>query len=416
MNIVRMDGFLSSIMAADSIIGCRAVMHGPGGCRTHTSRLSATRMLRDYEVREGPFYFNHPRVPCTYVDDEDYVNGADYKVTELLDTVNDAEVCVVIASPGTSLIGDDLNGAAYRSSFKGITVIPEYCHMSEPAHAGYDSTIADIVKSVCKKKPTRKGTANILGLPIILEGWETTVSEFKGYLEAMGIEVLACVGAGCTVDELKESSAAEFNVSIFKEYCAETVSEYEQFGIKTIFSETPIGFASTKSWIHNAAQFFGVDPTPALEILHAAEIRASRVLKARLTEGFVARCATFSVQVDSSLVLPLTKWLYGYLSMFPECIAVCDWWDAEYRKELDEFLASVHCSGATSKPIESSRCDVLLSDGLTAKIFEKKGICSIGIDVWLPSKHRMNFVDRPILGAKGAMRILDDIFYDIQRN
>ena len=123
----------------------------------------------------------------------------------------------------------------------------------------------------------------------------------------MGIEVLACVGAGCTVDELKESSAAEFNVSIFKEYCAETASEYEQFGIKTIFSETPIGFASTKSWIHNAAQFFGVNPTPALEILHAAEIRASRVLKARLTEGFVARCATFSVQVDSSLVLPLTK-------------------------------------------------------------------------------------------------------------
>ena len=42
-------------------------------------------------------------------------------------------------------------------------------------------------------------------------------------------------------------------------------------------------------------------------------------------------------------------------------------------------------------------------------------MCSIGLDLWIPTEHRMVFVDRPVLGGKGALRILDELFQGIQR-
>ncbi|TQS79722.1 MAG: hypothetical protein A3205_02775 [Methanomassiliicoccales archaeon Mx-03] len=75
---VRMDGFWGALMAAESIRGCAAVLHGPGGCRMTVSGVSVQSVIRPFSIEEGPFYFTEPRIPATYLDDEDYINGADY--------------------------------------------------------------------------------------------------------------------------------------------------------------------------------------------------------------------------------------------------------------------------------------------------------------------------------------------------
>ena len=285
MNNVAMDGFLASIMAVESIDGAAAVLHGPGGCRNTTARLSSRQMLRDFTIREGPFYFDTPRVPCTYVDDEDYVNGADYKVTELMDTIEGEDLCVVIPSPGTSLIGDDLHGAIYRSMFKGDGVALEYCHMSEPMYVGYDCAIGEIVRNVCKRGETVPGTVVLTGIPILLQGWETTEAEFRSYLEAMGLKVVASVGAGCTYGELKEAANAEFIVSVLPEWCSDTMESYGRFGVRSLVPKVPVGFGATESWIRQVAEATGRDPERALSLLRPMEERSRRLLKGGMHLG-----------------------------------------------------------------------------------------------------------------------------------
>ncbi|NLL94756.1 MAG: hypothetical protein GX224_03240 [Thermoplasmatales archaeon] len=407
---ITMDGYLASIMAAESVVGCRAVLHGPGGCRTHTALLSAREALRQYAPREGPFYFGHPRVPCTYVDEEDYINGADYKVTELLDTVDDAEMCVVVSTPGTSLIGDDLHGAATRSTFPGITIILEECHMSKPAHVGYDSTIAKMVSAVCRPMERETDVVNVLGLPILLEGWEDTADELRAYLDALSLEVGAFVGAGCAVDELVSSARADVNVAVLPEFCAATAEAYERMGIPTICPGAPLGFDATSDWILAVAEATGKNPGKALTMVEKIGKRASNVLASGLNAGIMARGATFSVKLENSLALPLSRWLYEYLAMFPVCIESREWWDPDYRRELENFLSSIGCDDALGREICMTRADAAFADGHTARLLEDEGMCSVGVDMGKPSPIRLRFRERPILGAKGAMRMLDDLF------
>ncbi|MBR2348469.1 MAG: hypothetical protein IKA66_05050 [Candidatus Methanomethylophilaceae archaeon] len=414
MHKETMDGFLASVIAAESVIGSRAVIHGPGGCRTHSTRLSARTVLRDYSIREGPFYFDHPRVPCTYLDEEDYVNGADYKVQDLVAEI-DAELVVVIQSPGTSLIGDDLNGAVYRSGYDGAFVIAENNLMSERPHVGYDTTIASMVGAVCARTEVDPKVVNIVGLPVTLEGWESTVDELRSYVEAMGLEVGAFVGAGCTVDELRGSSRAGITVSVLPEYCIGTMEAYRRLGSSCVVPEVPMGFGSTGSWIRTVAEAAGVDPAPALEILSRMERRSSRVLLSGMHEGMKARCSTYSVDLDTTAVAPFVEWLHSYLGMFPEAVDVKPWWDDGTKARLASFLESIGCTDAMGRDASRTRVDVAFADGYSAMLLESRGTCSVGLDLWIPTEHRMVFVDRPVLGGKGALRILDELFQGIQR-
>lgn len=122
------------------------------------------------------------------------------------------------------------------------------------------------------------------------------------------------------------------------------------------------------------------------------------------------------MNIDSELTLPLMEWLYSYLFMFPECVVVKDWWSAEFRERLTGFLTGINRTEVTGKDIDSTRVDVMFADGISAEFMQKKEICSAGIDMWMPTMHTLPFVEKPILGAKGALRILDDVFRLIQRS
>lgn len=414
MRSLAIDGFWGAMLGAESMEGCRAVLHGPGGCRGAVSALAADLVTRDYGIREGPFYFTHPRIPCTYLDEEDYINGADYKLTDLLSGIDDAEVVVVVQSPGTSLIGDDLNGAAYRSGFGGTVVIQEENLMSEPGHVGYDASVAGIVRGVCRPSEKKMRKVNILGIPVILDGWEDTVAELRSYAEAMGLEA-TFPGSGCSLDELKGSTEAAVNVTVLPEFCVLTAEAYSRLGVPTDILPIPVGFEDTGRWIEGLAEVAGVDPAPALELLKRTSDRASRILKSAMGRGLGLRCATYTLDMDFSAALPLAKWLHGYLAMFPEEIAVRPWWDDGFMGSFRDFLASIRSEDALVEGLTPKRCDVFFACGQTAMLMENNGICSVGIDVQPASLHRMRFVGRPFLGARGAMRMLDEMFEKVER-
>ncbi len=411
---VRMDGFWGALMAAESIRGCAAVLHGPGGCRMTVSGVSVQSVIRPFSIEEGPFYFTEPRIPATYLDDEDYINGADYKLSDLLSTV-DAEAVLVVQSPGTSLIGDDLNGAAYRSGFGGTVVIQEENHMSRPFHEGYDAGITDLVQGLCGKSETKPGRVNVLGIPVTMDGWEDTVAELGGYARAMGLEPVF-IGAGCSVGDVRASGSAEVCVTVLPEYCGRTSEAYGRLGVPTRILDVPVGFKGTRTWIEGLADATGRDASPALEMLSAHESRAREILRGSMQRGLMMRCATYSMDMGCSAALPLARWLHGYLAMFPAEIAVMDWWDEDYLSDFVTFLSGIGCEGSMTEALTPVRCDVVFGPGQTAALLRKRGLCSVDIAVDEPGTHRMRFIGRPFLGARGALMMLDRMFELCERD
>jgi nitrogenase molybdenum-iron protein alpha/beta subunit len=106
------DGFTGAVMAVESISDAAVLIHGPGGCRVR-HMVHSTAVFPRIERAEDfstPYYYGYPRVPATYLDDYDYVNGASYKLDEALERIGerDPAILVVVNSPGAALIGDDV--------------------------------------------------------------------------------------------------------------------------------------------------------------------------------------------------------------------------------------------------------------------------------------------------------------------
>jgi len=409
MEPICIDGFMASLQAAESIGGCRAVLHGPGACRSQNASLAHRLSTEFLPPVEGPFYNGSARIPCTYLDGNDYVHGANYKMTDLLDTLDGVELAVVIPSPGTSLIGDDLEMAVMRSMFRGKVLCMKGCHMSEPACTGYDSTLAFIVRNVCERREKIPGRVNVIGLPRLMEGWDATEEELEEYLDVMGIEVNAFIGADCTFQELLSAGSAEMNLAVMPEYCRETSRALESLGVPTLWLPVPFGFSSTESWIRSVADAFGADPGKALSICRKTSEHCRLQMKKAGQGTSVTRGMTYSVSLDSELALPLCEWMYRYLGMFPVSVRRCRWWSEDLTDRMSEFLSGIGCPDSLDCSLSDERCDVLFADGHTAMVRERNGSCMTGVDLQLPTGRMYPFVPRPVLGATGARRILDDV-------
>jgi len=409
MEPVCIDGFMASLLAAESIRGCRAILHGPGACRGQNVVL-AQSVSQDYiPPSEGPFYFGEARIPCTYLDGTDFVHGANYKMTDLLDTMDGVEMAIVVPSPGASLIGDDLEMAFLRSRFRGEVLALKGCHMSEPACVGYDSVLASAIRSVCRPQEKVKGRVNVIGLTELTEGWDATREELESYMDAMGVEVNAFIGADCTLQELRSAGSAAANLTVMPEFCRETSAVLESLGVPTTELPVPFGFSATEAWIRSAADALGADPLKALEICRRTSGRCSMQMKKAGHGTSVTRGMTYSVSLDSEIALPLCEWMYRYLGMFPESVRRCGWWSEEFVERLAGFLSGIGCQDALGCDLSDERCDVLFSDGHTVSVCERNRSCMIGVDLQLPTNKMYSFVSRPVLGAQGARRILDDV-------
>ena len=152
------------------------------------------------------------------------------------------------------------------------------------------------------------------------------------------------------------------------------------------------------------------DPTSALSSIRADRERACQLLdRFNLLTG-LPKGATFAVKADSSVALPLTKWLYNYLGMVPSSVTVNPGSSEQDSSLLAEFLNSIGLEDVITDCIINSRADIVLADGHTAEL--TKGIKEMsGRDfhflspepgAWISSKSR-------IFGSKGALQLLDRI-------
>ncbi|MCL2147839.1 MAG: nitrogenase component 1 [Methanomassiliicoccaceae archaeon] len=420
MSISRicMDGFTGALMAVESFSDGRAVLHGPGGCRNYHNFLSSLcyprAMPADFKKYSIPYFFGQARMPCTYIDEDNYINGSEGKLDECIPVICgiDDSFDVFINSPGAALIGDNVTDAIERAGFSHKAMAIEESLISQPFSSSYDHTVRSIIEwMVPEKRDAVPRSVNILGLPISSIDWQDAVAELGSILGDMGITVVSTPGAGCSAAGVAASTSAECNVCVCPEYCRGTAEMYErEYGIPTIFSDTgaPVGFDAVQHWARNIAAAMGADPSKVDARVRSARERAFKRIKGSMQARRV-RCTRFTAMADSSVVFPLTKWLYDYLCMVPASISVDPGEDSGMVSSLTGFLGGIGLRDAwNSDPAQ--RVDYMFSDGHTAESRVMLGGCKKGIEVAMPTLYRVNFIPRPVYGINGAMYLLDEIF------
>ena len=413
MNISRPDGFYGSMMAAESLIDGVTILHGPSGCRGFAAAMSSRYVPREFTTKEGEFFFHRSRIPCTYIDRNDYIYGASEKVEMVLDILksDDTRFAVVLESPGASLIGDKLQDVISSSQFNDKAVCLEKCLMSETFGYGYDATLLQIAKKLTKKREKRAKTVNLVGLPFLSRGCFPLVLELHKILEIMGLEVIADIGVACTIDQMERSSEASANVCVCPEYFGRTGEFYDkEYGIPFVRGPVgaPVGYDAIRAWIEAIAEATGCDPSKAIEIVDREEYDVFRILKATIGVSELSNYRTFSILSEPSIALPLMLFITRRLRLFPSSIEFLEH-DQVYEDKIRETLSSVDSENVLSTGFGKEFSDVVFGPGSQSEYLLQNRMCSTAVDISVPSRGYLDISPKSIIGLDGCRRIVESV-------
>ena len=413
MSSTEMDGFIGCAVAAESISDATTILHGPGGCRIHLSRLSARYIRREFGSREGDYFFHHERVPCTFIDRDDYIYGASKKVAMILDVLerDDTQFATIIQSPGASLIGDKLRDEVSAKGFDDKTLIMGSSFMSERFSVGYDSTLTAMAEKIVGPMEKVRGTVNIIGLPFTARGYYELQKELRAVLRRMGLEVTAVIGCGCTLDEFRRSSSAEFNICILPEYCERFSGYYErEFGIPTVKSPmgAPIGYRSMETFLRCVGEATGKNASPLMEELEEDRRIVDIALDSSMNVGELLRYKTFSIEGESSVVYPLMMFMMEFLRMVPHNIVLTEE-DGFFVGRIRDVLSDLGCDDVLCGGFDDEYTNVMFGPGAYVKLLQSQDRCGVGVDISLPSRDMIDIAPKSVIGLDGLHRMLDEV-------
>ena len=416
------DGFDGAVMAVESISDAVAFLHGPGGCRVRLMTHSSAVFPRVFDGEDWnyyvPYYYGFPRVPATYLDEYDYINGAAYKVAEGLDTVDRTEpnLIVIINSPGAALIGDNHEKAIADAGLRDRAIYMDESLVSMPMTTCYDHTVRAILrKLVSGPAEHEKDSVLLMGITIIDKDWKAAVDELTSMLESMGLKVRCCPGAGASTSDLRDSVGAEYAVMVCPEACSGMAGFYSEHGVRVIRSPggAPVGFDALETWIRTVAEATGKDPSVPLAAIASEKERISGKFEGMRYNAMRIRAMTFSAAGTASVVRPLTEWLYSYLAMAPAAVDVDPGADPDETAALKAFLDSVDFSDAFGRePAEGS--GAVFAEGITALTMKINGGCSIGVPIGHSSMGLDDIIPRPVFGLQGVRYMLDEILHGVR--
>lgn len=400
---------LGHILALEGVRDSASMIHGPSGCKMYPSELCersfSTRKERPESRNvfsiQSKYYSYQPRLPCTFLDEDTYISGAADRLEELYSSLvsSGPGLIGVINSPGSSLIGEDLN----RLSSRIPTLLVESAGYSGTLSEGFSRCCVSIMELLSPKRVGNHGV-NILGLGIWQLNWKDTYDELVRILGLCGIDVICAPFAGSSTDDLKASANAELNIVVIPEYGEELAGYYEsEFGIPYV-TGVPLGFDAMDGWIRMICSALGKDPGPALEDLLSWRRRSARKISELAARHMHFRGMTFSVESDESVVSAVTDFLYGYLGLIPVALNV---------PEGTGCASVIERYGSKGIPVSegvwNTPADVSVAKGTVIQSLLERGMVRGGSDIASPSRTRVSIMENPLFGTLGTVLLLQNV-------
>ena len=412
------DGFTGAIMAVEGIRDAAVLLNGPTGCKFYHAAMSDGQLPRQASMDPlqfaEEFYFGQPRVPATYLDNQDYVFGATEKLEKILPAVaaKGHRLIAVVNSPGAALIGDDLERFIATAGLPVPCLALESAGFSDRFSQGFQEAVVRVLQRLAPPRlPVRRGQVNLVGLSVFHRHWAGDVAELTRLLGLCGITVNTVLCAGCTVAELERVAAAEANLVVHDEFTGRLgpflTSHSGTLSVGSI-QGAPMGFRQTQHWIETACEALNVDATPALEAIDRDRQRAYEILSRFNSLTGLPRGATFALITDGSIALPMTRWLYEYLGMVPVSVIVQER-TPDCAAALTRFLTAIDCQSALNADLSTVQPDLVFGGEGVIGRFRARGIPIGGIDIALPGSAAIEIIDRCQLGATGSLWLLERI-------
>ncbi|MBR6204124.1 MAG: hypothetical protein IKQ60_03550 [Candidatus Methanomethylophilaceae archaeon] len=410
------DGMLGAIIASESLGLTDTMINGAGGCRSR-AQIMMHDLIPAYEPENqgctgSKFFSRQSRLPCTYLGNDDIVFGTSAKVSSGVESVSSitGRRAILLDTLGASLLCTDYTGLTGSSDTSPITLEDDLSSMSLPE--GFDAA-TDAILSSLDLESGEDGAVNLFGYGLMDLGWEAGAEELRRILEPMGAKV-GCV-AGCmpSKESLRSCGKAALNVMVHPEYCRRTVRSLEErFGIPSLRPSegAPVGYPATRSFVKEVAAELGLDPSPSLAIIDEDARAVHKVLMNCDRASASLHCKGFTIDGDSSVVYPLTKWLCDTFGMRPRHVRPTD---GEYSPEIGRYLGPLGFSDA----LEGAEGEVMLvfSDGLTA--LEGRLACDDTgyVETRIPHGRLMDLMGRTLVGLRGCRYVLDEMMNGLTR-
>ena len=342
------DSITGMIFAAEGLANTVTLLNGPMGCKFYHSTTSGHLVVRpplylpagdagqaeiadadnagdgkavrlipvSYQFLDS-FFFRQSRVPCTWLDGDDYIYGTSEQVRAALAYLREHvafDLLVIVDSPGASLIGDDLASICAEELPGRRTVILESPGYSQSFDEGYARAGLEILRQGFAEEIRRAGNAvtagrrprvNLLGLSIWQRYFEGDLQELKRLFNLIGVDVHTAFLGGSAADEVRALGEADLNVVVFPERGLEQARWLEE-NLGTpyyVFEELPLGFRTVEQGFREIAELLGTDAAPLLEeserarALSYAKIRALHEMSG-MPEGATFHVAGNPAQVE----------------------------------------------------------------------------------------------------------------------
>lgn len=410
------DGFLGAVVASESLGMTDTMIDGAGGCRSR-SQIMLHELIQDYSPEDpgccrSKFFSRQSRLPCTYLNGDDFIFGTRPKVSAGVESVSGVtgRRVTLVDTLGASLLCTDYSGLTQGDVPEPVILDGDLSGMS--FYEGYDLAMRSVL-STMDLGSGDDGSVNLLGYSIADPGWEAGAEELRILLGLMGVRVNALPGCLPTAEEVSAMGRASLNVMVRPEMCSGT-AEMLRASTGTPFlrpSEgAPIGYAATASFVREVADTLGVDPGPAMDYIRREERRVHSVLM-NFDRGPIGLHAKgLAIDAESSTVLPLLKWMVGTFAMAPRRIAPRD---GAYWEEIRSYLGSMGFEDAlegTDGDVEVTFCD-----GMTALEKRLENVPESFVEVRMPRGRYMDLMGRCVVGTRGCRYILDELFNNSTR-
>ena len=410
------DGMLGAVIASESLGMTDTLINGAGGCRSRT-QIMMHDLISAYEPENrgcsrSKFFSRQSRLPCTYLGNDDIVFGTSAKISEGVESVSSitGRRAVLLDTLGASLLCTDYTGLAGSSDHSPIVVEGDLSSMSLPE--GFDAATDAILSSV-DMEPGDGGAVNIFGYGLMDLGWQTGAEQIRRMLEPMGVEIGCIAGCRPSAESVSRIGSASLNVAIHPEYCSRTLDSLRRrFGTRALrpSAGAPVGYPAMRSFVKEVADAMGLDPAPSLqaidreaEAVHAVLMNCDRSSMSLHSKGF-------TIEGDSSVVYPLTRWVCEAFGMRPRKVAPKD---GEYSEEICGYLRGLGFSDA----LEGSEGEVgpVFSDGLTALEGRLRRDDVGYVEIRIPRGRQMDLMGRTLIGSQGCRYILDEMMNGMMR-
>jgi len=410
------DGMLGAVMASESLGLTDTMINGAGGCRSRMQIMMHELIPKYYPENvsccRSKYFSRQSRLPCTYLNNDDYIFGSAQKVAKGIESVSSVtgKRTVLLDTLGASLICTDYSGLT--GSFDTDPIFIEEDLSSMSVCEGYDA-VTDAIISSLNMDSGEKGGVNILGYGIMDLGWEAGADHLCILLEMIGVKVNCVLGCLPNIDAVKELGKASLNILIHPEYCRRTADSLKRrFGTDYLRPSmgAPVGYDSTRSFIKEVAKKLGVDPEPALSYIDKEAGRVHQTLMNFDRLPISLHAKGFVVEGDSSTAYPLMRWMMEAFGMVPRRIALTD---GEYRKEIESYLKETGFNQAF-EGIDGS-VEVVFSDGMDALRSRMDPSTTAHVEIRIPRGRAIDLMDRTLIGCPGSRYILDEVFNNIIR-